>query len=429
MVPRNPLAPTSAISVGGLTAYLKALIEDNEALQHLWVMGEVSSSKSHPKGLFFTLTDPDSGDSLPCVAWGGLARQLQAEPRAGETVLVLGHPTLWTKRGNYQFQVVQCLAAGRGLKALQRQRLEARLEAEGVFDPELHQPIPAHPQCIAVVTSPQAAAWGDIQRTLSTRYPGLRVLLSPCTVQGEDAPVSIARAIARVVSDGRAEVLILSRGGGAREDLACFDDECVVRAIADCPIPVIAGIGHDQDLSLADRAADLHVHTPTAAALAAVPALQDLQGQVRFLQQQLLATLQSRLQTERATLNHLRQRLNWPLLRQQMNRESHYLDQLRQQMTSAARWRLGQEQQRCRQARQLLDSLNPQHILERGYALVRAGRDCVASVEDLRLDQTLNLQLADGHAIVRVEHLEAKPDRVKKPDNARPKGKRRRKSS
>jgi exodeoxyribonuclease VII large subunit len=406
MVPDNPTVPATAISVGGLTAYLKGLIEENEALQHLWIVGEVSSAKAHPKGLFFTLSDPDSGDSLPCVAWGGSIRQLQAQPRMGETVIVLGHPTLWTKRGSYQFQVVQCLAAGQGLRALQRQRLEARLAAEGVFDPELRQPIPVHPQCIAVVTSPQAAAWGDIQRTLKVRYPGLKVLLSPCAVQGEEAPVSIARAIARVVADGRAELLILSRGGGAREDLACFDAEGVVRAIAECPIPVIAGIGHDQDLSLADRAADLQVHTPTAAALAAVPDLQELKGQLAFLRQQLAASLTARWQAERTTLNRLHQSLNWPLLRQHLQRECHTLAQLRQQLTSAASGRIEQEQQRCRQASALLESLNPQRILDRGYALVRAGRQPIHSIEALSCDQELEIELRDGRVTVRVERIE-----------------------
>ena len=170
----------------------------------------------------------------------------------------------------------QVLPLGEGLQALRLQRLKQRLSAEGLFDLERKQALPTHPQTIAVVTSATAAAWGDIQKTLLSRYPGVLVLLSPATFQGETAPNSIERAIERVIIDGRAEVLILARGGGATEDLSCFNSEIVVRAIAECPIPIVIGIGHERDESLADLAADIRATTPTAAAMIVVPDLEDL---------------------------------------------------------------------------------------------------------------------------------------------------------
>ena len=194
-------------------------------------------------------------------------------PAVGEQIIVLGSIRLYPARGEYQLSVWQAIPAGVGLQALRFQQLKNRLTAEGLFDDERKQPLPTHPQTIAVVTSPTAAAWGDIQKTLKSRYPGLQVLFSPATVQGEQAPNSIAKAIQRVEKDGRAEVLILGRGGGAVEELACFNDERVVRAIAECSIPIITGIGHQRDESLADLAADASVHTPTAAAEIVVPSL------------------------------------------------------------------------------------------------------------------------------------------------------------
>jgi exodeoxyribonuclease VII large subunit len=180
--------------------------------------------------------------------------------------LAFGKIVVYAPHGKYQFQVQQVLPLGEGLQALRLEKLRQRLSQEGLFDRGRKKSLPVHPQTIAVITSPTAAAWGDIQRMLLSRYLGLLVLLSPATVQGESAPHSIERAIDRVVVDGRAEVVILARGGGASEDLSCFNSEIVVRAIAECPIPVVTGIGHERDESLADLAADIRASTPTSEA-------------------------------------------------------------------------------------------------------------------------------------------------------------------
>ncbi|PSN12415.1 exodeoxyribonuclease VII large subunit, partial [filamentous cyanobacterium CCT1] len=266
----------AALSVGGLVDYIKAVLEDDPTLRQMWVVGEVSSANNHAKGLFFTLTDPDTGAAINAVAWRSQQARLTTIPTVGEQVIALGTVKVYPQRSSYQLTVWQVLPSGDGLKALRYRQLRQRLAAEGLFDAEYKRSLPTLPQTIAVVSSPQAAAWGDIQRSLRHHHPGLRVLFSPATVQGDSAPVSIVAAIDRVAADGRAEVLILARGGGASEDLECFDDERVVRAVANCPIPVVTGIGHQRDESLADLAADVCAHTPTAAAIAAVPALADL---------------------------------------------------------------------------------------------------------------------------------------------------------
>ncbi len=271
--------PETALSVAGITNYIQSLLEEDQILRQVWVTGEVSSANHHRSGLFFTLQDPDGTAGIKCVIWNSQAAKLMQIPTVGEQIIILGSIRLYPQRGEYQLSVWQALPAGAGLQALRYQQLRDRLLAEGLFDPQKKRPLPLHPQTIAVVTSPTAAAWGDIQKTLKHRYPGLHLLFSPATVQGEQAPESIVKAIARVEKDGRAEVLILSRGGGAVEELACFNDERVVRAIAECSIPVITGIGHQRDESLVDLVADICVHTPTAAAEIVVPALSELYAQ------------------------------------------------------------------------------------------------------------------------------------------------------
>ncbi|MEL7054535.1 MAG: exodeoxyribonuclease VII large subunit, partial [Cyanobacteria bacterium J06588_5] len=198
---RAESATDIAIGVAGLTDYLKLLLEEDDRLRKIWVVGEVSSARNHRQGCFFTLQEPDGSAAVNCVVWRSQLPRLTAMPEVGEQVTVLGQIKLYPKRGSYQLTVWQVLPAGEGLQALRYRQLRARLAAEGLFDTARKRPLPAYPQTLAVVTSPQAAAWGDIQRTLVQRNPSVKVLLSPAIVQGAQAPASIAKAIARVAED------------------------------------------------------------------------------------------------------------------------------------------------------------------------------------------------------------------------------------
>ncbi|MEL7332208.1 MAG: exodeoxyribonuclease VII large subunit, partial [Cyanobacteria bacterium J06560_2] len=182
------------IGVAGLTDYLKLLLEEDAQLQKIWVTGEVSSARDHRQGCFFTLQEPDGSAAVNCVVWRSQLARLSSVPVIGEQVTVLGQIRLYPKRGSYQLTVWQVLPAGAGLQALRYKQLKSRLAAEGLFDPARKRPLPAYPQTLAVITSPEAAAWGDIQRTLMQRNPNVSVLLSPATVQGAQAPASIANA-------------------------------------------------------------------------------------------------------------------------------------------------------------------------------------------------------------------------------------------
>ncbi|MEC4893704.1 MAG: exodeoxyribonuclease VII large subunit [Oscillatoria sp. PMC 1050.18] len=381
----DKITTDTALTVIGLTEYIQEVLENDRQLQQIWVIGEVSEVSPHPAALFFRLAESDRSAFIKCVVWNNLRHKLVKQPVKGEKLLVLGTIRVYPKQGKYQLNVFQALAAGEGLQSLRYKQLRSRLEAEGLFDSARKRSLPPHPQTIAVVTSESAAAWGDIQRTLRQRYPGLNVLLSPATVQGELAPTSIVTAIERVQKDSRAEVLILARGGGSVEDLSCFNDERVVRAIASSSIPIITGIGHQRDESLADLVADFSAHTPTAAAEKAVPERAQLYTEHLQRKKQLLAALYQRLGQESQHLEFL------------LNRLKHLPTKSRT---------LEQATSRCELLREKLAALDPHSVLSRGYALVKdENSNLVKSTTSLIPDRELIIQLAQGIIKVKIQEI------------------------
>ena len=395
--------PKEALSVAGVTHYIQTLLEEDPHLHQLWVTGEVASASERHGHIFFSLKEPDGSASIQAVIWRSQRRQLATVPTAGEQVFLLGRMRVYPQRGQYQLNAVQVLPAGKGLQALRRQQLQRRLAAEGLFDIELKRPLPSYPERVAVVTSPQAAAWGDIQRTLQERQPGLSVLLSPTLVQGTQAPTAIAAALDRVSVDGRADVVILARGGGAREDLDCFDDEQVVRAIAGCPIPVITGIGHERDETLADLVADACAHTPTAAAEQIVPHIQDLWTEQYARSYALKLSLQLALRTHDERIATIRRRLEQLHLDQTLQQESLRLSWLHQRFKQTIQYRLQTAQQHCQYLHQTLKTLDPESVLKRGYAVVRAeNARIIDASESVKVGDTLSVQFAQGAIRVKV---------------------------
>ncbi|MEM9542426.1 MAG: exodeoxyribonuclease VII large subunit [Cyanobacteria bacterium P01_E01_bin.42] len=401
------MVANTAFSVAELTDHIQDLLEEDNYLQQVWVIGEVTSARDYQSGLFFTLGDRDRDASIRGVVWGKLRNKLVQMPTPGEQVVALGSVRLYPKRGEYQLNVVQVLPAGEGLRALQYKQLRSRLEAEGLFEAERKRPLPFHPQIVAVVTSPTAAAWGDIQRTLKQRYPSLQVLLSPAIVQGDLAPPSIVKALQRVERDDRAELTVLARGGGATEDLSCFNDERVVRAIATCDRPVVTGIGHERDESLADLAADFSAHTPTAAAEEIVPDARQLQEDLYRCKMALFESMGERWDRERKQQQQRREAF-LSAIERRFSEERDRLQQLKKYLTVFPDRSLALQKAFSRQEllQEKLIALDPQAVLDRGYAVIRTpqGR-IIRHPLDLEGTQELTVQLATGRLRVTVTEI------------------------
>ncbi|PSB50630.1 exodeoxyribonuclease VII large subunit [Chamaesiphon polymorphus] len=395
------------ISIDRLTGYIERALLQTPQLRQVWVCGEVSSASHHPSGIYFNLKDKVGKSALPAVVWKSQIPELETKPEVGMEVLALGKIAVYAPHGKYQFQVQQVLPMGEGLQALRLQKLKQRLQAEGLFDLERKQLLPAQPQIIAVVTSPTAAAWGDIRRTLLARYPSVLVLFSPATVQGETAPQSIERAIDRVIIDDRAEVIILARGGGATEDLSCFNSEIVVRSIAECPIPIVTGIGHQRDESLADLAADVAAATPTAAAMLVVPDLADVADEHSARVERLRQAMQRVIIDRQSELDRLRLRCERIKPDRQLDRERERIDSLAQRLKLAIARHLQTAQQEQLRLKERCQALDPSLVLQRGYALVRDNNGAIVRTSDrLIVGAELSLQFSKGSAKVSIVEID-----------------------
>ncbi|MFM9105921.1 MAG: exodeoxyribonuclease VII large subunit, partial [Chloroflexota bacterium] len=257
------------LPVGAVLELLRGALRVHHLFSDIWVTGEVASATVARGNCFFSLAD--EAGQLRGVLWRAATVRQAHALRPGMQVAVHGYLDIYPGRGELQLVADSVQPAGLGLAALEFERLRSQLEAEGLFDPSRKRPIPASPRCIGVVTSESGAVWHDIQTVLRRRWPLVEVILSPARVQGDGAPESIASAIAALERDGRADVIIVARGGGAPEDLAAFNAETVVRAIFACPVPVVSGVGHETDVTLADFVADLRAATPSAAAELCTP--------------------------------------------------------------------------------------------------------------------------------------------------------------
>ncbi|MCC9003887.1 MAG: exodeoxyribonuclease VII large subunit, partial [Candidatus Competibacter sp.] len=308
MILTNAPRDTGCIhTVSGLNQTVRTLLEAE--LPMLWVEGEVSNLSRPSSGhLYFSLKDARA--QIRCALFQNRAFLFRDCPRNGQQVLLRGRVSLYEPRGDYQIIVDYVEEAGHG--ALQRayDELRLRLERAGWFAPERKYPLPCFPRQIGVITSPTGAALRDVLATLRRRCPGLPVLIHPVPVQGEGAAARIAQAIQRASQRRDCEVLLLVRGGGSLEDLWAFNEEIVARAIVECSIPVVTGIGHETDVTIADFAADLRAATPTAAAELASPDRLEWLGNVRSLDERLQRAMRQALNRRRPEIDRLREHLS-----------------------------------------------------------------------------------------------------------------------
>jgi len=395
----------SVLSVSQVSRYLKELLETDEILQDVWVRGEVSGYRMYPSGhCYFTLKDAEA--QLPCVFFKN-ARMRSAAPelRDGMAIAANGRISLYERDGKLQLYVEDVELIGEGALFLRFEQLKARLAAEGLFDASRKRPLPASPSVIGIVTSSQAAALRDMLRVLRTRYPLASVILSPALVQGAEAPAAIAEALDLLNEHGEAEVVILGRGGGSIEELWAFNDEVVARAIARSRIPVISGVGHETDFTIADFVADQRASTPTAAASAAVPDIAEWRAHVVELQQELTEFMDAFLSDQREQLERTRRDLLRLNPHYQLERLQQRLDDTSALLQARIQYILSLHHERLRGIVLRLHSLSPLLTIARGYAVVRRDADqtIVTSMQQVQTGDQLTIQVTDGHihAIVR----------------------------
>ncbi len=398
------LAPSSAraLSVTALAGLLQGRLEAD--FGEVWVVGELSGLRTPASGhIYFTLKDETS--QLRGVMFRSYARLLRFRPEEGLEVLIKGRVSLYAVRGDLQVYATSMEPRGLGEQQLALEQLTAKLDAEGLFDPERKRPLPFFPRRVGVVTALGGAALQDILTILHGRCPYTQVVVRPTKVQGAGAGVEIAASINDLNEHGQVEMIIVGRGGGSREDLSAFNEEVVARAIAASDRPVIAAVGHEIDLSIADLVADSRAPTPTAAAEMAVPVWADLSDRVAGTARALATAMERAVTDRRRQAMRLEERLRDP---------QHQVDALREQTrTALARLRSAFARRnesvhaRLEDLAATLNSLSPLAVLGRGYSLTRtlAENAVVRDAATLRPGARVRLTFAQGEARARIEEV------------------------
>jgi len=391
-----------AYSVSEVTIYLRRLIEGDKALQNLWVEGELSNVTFHSSGHFyFTLKDDSS--QLKAVMWKSSVANLRFQPKHGAKVRAHGKISVYDPRGEYQLYCdrMQPLDEVGDLHAEFRRRWD-RLEAEGLFDPELKRPLPEFPRRIGVVTSPTAAAFKDVQNVLGRRYPLAEVILSPTPVQGESAPPQIIEAIRRVDAYG-VDVILLIRGGGSLEDLWCFNDEALARALRETRAPVVTGVGHETDTTLVDGTSDRRAPTPSAGAEMITPDIDDLRLALQSRATSLLDAASHVIDLKRSALDEVEHKLRLVSPAGDIRNLRQRLDELDTRLARGVRNQINQQRVLVANRERLLERANPRHLLERGYAMVSRDGKRITDAGDAPPGSTIQIELNKGQLTAKVE--------------------------
>lgn len=431
--------------VSELADILRALVEDS--LPSVWVQGEVSNFRNPSGHWYFTLKDAQA--QLRCAMFKNKNFNVRPQPRDGDQILLRGQVSFYTARGDLQLIVEHVEPAGQGALLRAFEQLKAKLAAEGLFDAALKRPLPELPRAIGIITSATAAALQDILTTLARRYPLAPVYLYPAAVQGAEAPPGLIRALAELPRLAPVDVVILARGGGSLEDLWCFNDEALARAIRACPVPVVTGIGHEIDFTIADFAADLRAPTPTGAAERVAPDVLEWKQHLDMQCRGMTGWIQRQLADRREQLQQQAGRLQWLHPGRRLNESAQRLDELQLRLGQCAQAQLRRGglqaghlaarlqarspaqtlavlQQRIAHARaalqaraierlrrqslqldrseSLLRGLSPMAVLERGYAIARRGDGAIVrNAAQLAPGEELELLFAQGRAEAQIK--------------------------
>lgn len=379
------------ISVSALNQYVKTLLDANDLLFDLALRGEIANFVQNARSghCYFSLRDETS--SVKAVMFRSDARRLGFRPEEGMKVIVRCRATLYERDGAFQVYVNDMFPDGIGSAQLAFEQLKAKLDREGLFAAERKKPLPRFPKCIGLVTSKTGAALQDIRNVIGRRWPAVRLLLCPVSVQGFEAADEIAAAIDRLDKSGQVDEIIVARGGGSREDLWVFNAERIARAASHCKTPLISAIGHEIDFTILDFVADQRAPTPSAAAELAVPDRAEFLRKLCNLEENIHISIQNRLSLCYNRLDETVQPLSRQNMQAQLAGRQQQLEAVSGQLQTAAREKQQDAGLRLRHAAALAATLNPYGVLARGYALVQDEKGRICAPDALREGQKMTL--------------------------------------
>jgi len=396
------------LSVGDLNRAIAASLE--ERFYAVLVSGEISNFKAYDSGhWYFSLKDEEG--QIRCVMFRGRNSQVGFMPQSGDLVEVSANLGMYVPRGDIQLTIQTLRRAGMGGLYEAFLKLKAKLAKEGLFDLDRKRDIPTHPRSIGIITSPQAAALKDVLSTLARRAPHIPIVIYPTLVQGPDAPAGIISALKAAEKENAVDVILLVRGGGSIEDLWAFNDEKLAYAISQSPIPIVSGVGHETDVTIADFVADLRAPTPTGAAELAAPRRDQMLQELDAIMQASLQRVNQRVEREAQTLDQLALRLSHALPNPDRMREQ--ITSWQQRLTQA--WLVRVESWKRNQShyQSQLEMLNPQRTLERGYAVIltedKASMQAIRSPKELNSEGVFQIRLAEGQAQVQFAEVIREP--------------------
>lgn len=402
-----------SVSPSQVGQYLKGLMDYDGFLSRISVVGEISGYRKYPSGHhYFSLKDPQG--VLACVLFKADGQKLTFTPEEGQQVLAQGSVTVYPRDGKYQLICRSLRPQGVGDLHQAYEALKEKLQQEGLFAQEHKKPLPPYPKTVALVTSPAGAVVQDMIRILTGRYPLAKILVVPVNVQGQGAAQQIAAAIAWVDGLGLADVMIVGRGGGSKEELWTFQEEVLVRAVFKAKTPIVSAVGHEPDVSLCDFVADLRAATPTHAAELVVPDQEVLAGELAYYQEQLQEKIGRHLGESR---RHLHLLASSPALRDPgvlLREKAQQLDHCGAQLQEKIRQQVSEGQHHTRRLAATLHALSPLAVLGRGFAIPRSPQgDLLRSVGQIAPGDLLTVHLQDGQVDCLAEAIRQGPQKTK----------------
>ena len=384
------------ISVSELNKYIKNLFEDDPHLTSIFVRGELSNFKVHSSGhCYFTLKDASS--NIRCIMFKGNAQYLKFKPKDGMKVVILGQVRVYERDGQYQFYAARIILDGVGELNLAFNELKEKLQNEGLFDEARKKPLPYLPKKIGIVTSATGAAIRDIYKVAKSRYKGIELILYPVLVQGEEACLQIKKAIEFFNTAKNVDVLIVGRGGGSIEELWSFNDENVVRAIANSKIPVISAVGHETDYTLADFVADVRAATPSNAAEIAVPDTTEIFKYLNVIKSSLYVNIKRKIENKENSVSNLVSSYIFTQPYQMLDSRQQMLDSLVENLEETIVDKISNRREKFNVLTEKLNILSPLSVFSRGYSITKSkDGQIITDAQDVKIDQTLEIILKKG---------------------------------